>query len=112
MAVYTGTQYCHNCGTQTNPDQEVCLQCGNSLRTPKKSIVGSNLPHNRKDWTVTILLNIFLGYMGIHRFYTGHTTIGVLQLVTCGGCGIWSFIDLILILLDHYTDSDGNDLVK
>lgn len=52
------------------------------------------------------LLGIFLGGLGIHRFYLGHTTIGVIQLVltvllgifTFGLVGLWGFIEGIMIL--------------
>ena len=70
------------------------------------------LADGSKDWTTTLLLAIFLGYFGIHRFYTGHTVIGVIQLLTAGGCGIWYIIDIIMILTDSYTDPAGNPLVK
>ena len=65
-----------------------------------------------KDWLTTLLLCIFLGYLGIHRFYTGHIVIGVIQLLTGGGCGIWWLIDLIMIITDSYKDSYGRPLVK
>jgi TM2 domain-containing membrane protein YozV len=64
------------------------------------------------DWLTTLLLCLFVGYLGAHRFYTGHTGIGVAQLLTVGGCGIWSLIDLITILTGSYRDVNGYPLVK
>ena len=50
------------------------------------------------EMIIAAILCIFLGYFGIHRFYLGYTTIGILQLLTAGGCGIWAIIDLVRIL--------------
>ncbi len=66
----------------------------------------------QKDWLVALLLCIFLGWLGVHRFYTGHIAIGIIQLFTMGGCGIWTFVDFILILTNSYTDSNGIALRK
>lgn len=65
-----------------------------------------------KDWLTTLLLAIFLGGLGVDRFYTGHTGLGVVKLLTCGGLGIWSIIDIILVATGKYTDKNGNPLVK
>jgi len=46
--------------------------------------------------------------LGVHRFYTGHTAIGIIQLFTFGGCGIWALIDFIMILMGNFKDADGN----
>ncbi|WP_433263088.1 DUF1707 domain-containing protein [Actinosynnema sp. CS-041913] len=47
---------------------------------------------------------------GIGRFYIGDTGIGIAQLLTCGGCGIWSLIDGIILLVNGGTDSNGRKL--
>lgn len=61
-----------------------------------------------KSQLVAALLCFFLGYLGIHRFYLGYTGIGVIQLLTAGGCGIWSFIDFIRILVGDLGPRGGS----
>ena len=53
-----------------------------------------------------------MGTFGVHRFYTGHVAIGVIQLLTLGGCGIWTLIDLILIITGALKDAQGLPLRK
>jgi TM2 domain-containing membrane protein YozV len=71
-----------------------------------------NVQTQQKDWLTTLLLCLFLGWIGVHRFYTGHTVIGVIQLLTVGGCYIWTLVDLIMILTNSYRDSNGFPLVR
>lgn len=64
----------------------------------------------QKSFTVTLLLNFFLGFLGVHRFYTGYTLIGIIQLLTLGGCGIWSLIDYIMLISNKFKDSEDKPL--
>jgi TM2 domain-containing membrane protein YozV len=62
------------------------------------------------------MLGIFLGAVGVHRFYLGYTSMGVLQILvtiaTCGIGGIWGTVEGILILNGKgiTTDADGEPL--
>ena len=42
-----------------------------------------------KDPTIAIILSVLVGSLGIDRIYIGDVVIGILKLITCGGCGIW-----------------------
>ncbi len=48
--------------------------------------------------TLMLVLSILVGSLGVDRFMLGDIGLGVLKLITCGGCGIWWIIDLILIM--------------
>lgn len=61
-----------------------------------------------KSWIAALLLCLFLGGLGIHRFYLGYTWQGVVQLLTLGGFGIWALIDLIRIIIRDLKPKDGS----
>lgn len=65
-----------------------------------------------KNWLATLLLCLFLGGLGVHRFYVGKIGTGILQLITLGGCGIWAIIDLVMIITGSFTDKDGNKITN
>lgn len=72
-----------------------------------------------KQWIVALLLAFFLGPLGIHNFYLGYTTKGIIQLVislTVVGLivtGIWAFIDFIMLIMrsgSYACDAQGQPL--
>jgi uncharacterized RDD family membrane protein YckC/TM2 domain-containing membrane protein YozV len=67
----------------------------------------NNIPKDEKIAN-TFLLAIFFGFAGIHSFYNKKIFIGILQLVTFGGFGIWWCIDIILIILEKYKVNNLN----
>jgi len=102
--------FCHACGAEVNNNAVVCVKCGVAVNNA--NISTQTGPVSDKEWIVALLLSFFLGVLGVHRFYTGHIGIGIVQLLTLGGCGIWAFIDFVLIAVGSYTDADGRQLRK
>ena len=66
---------------------------------------------SEKNWVVALLLCIFLGELGIHRFYVGKIGTGIIYLLAGGLFGIGWVVDLILIIVGKFKDEEGR-LVK
>lgn len=98
--------YCSNCGAEVNDNAVVCVKCGCAVNRPDM-FRAFDPDRSQKEWLICLLLCVFAGYLGIHRFYVGKTGTGILQLLTCGGLGIWVLIDLIRIILGNFKDEYG-----
>ena len=61
-----------------------------------------------KSQIIAAILAFAIGGLGIHRFYLGYTWQGVVQLLTLGGCGVWSLIDLIRIITGNLQPKNGS----
>ena len=76
--------------------------------TNTKAVKKNADPGEGKSQLIALILCIFVGVLGIHRFYLGYTKEGVIQLLTAGGCGIWSLIDLVRIITGDLKPKDGD----
>ena len=106
--------FCSFCGKELAPHAVVCIGCGASAPHASGAVpaAGAALlvgPHTKSRLGAG-LLGIFLGSLGVHRFYLGFTGIGLAQLLltvlsplTCGLTWLiaasWGFIEGILVLV-------------
>ncbi len=106
-------QYCEHCGAVIPTNAVFCPKCGTRLNNndpagPQPSYAGPD--REERKWLITLLLCLIGGTLGLHNFYNRKTGIGIAQLLTLGGCGIWTLIDLIRIIIGDYQDAEGNYL--
>lgn len=131
--VYCGKLFCNDCLVDVN-GKNYCKNCvgkafdenKNNAGTPNINIVNTNsnvntnnnslgggaLAISPKSKIVTLLLCIFLGYIGVHRFYAGKIGTGLLYFFTLGLFGIGVFVDFIMILTGSFRDSYGMMIKK
>ena len=93
-------------GIYTHPSCEATF-----LQNPEKYIRKAEVPSNSepsdKDFITTLLICVFLGGLGAHRFFVDKSDTGILMLVTLGGLGIWWIIDILLIVTGSFEDNEG-----
>ena len=106
------TKFCKHCGAKIDADCIVCPHCGKQVEElkaakPEGIVINNNNTAKataivgggrmKRKW-VAFFLCLFLGPLGIHRFYEGKIGTGIIWLLTFGLFGIGWVIDLILIL--------------
>jgi TM2 domain-containing membrane protein YozV len=97
-------QYCRSCGQIISSLAPTCPHCG----APTSVRVLGASPKSR---LAALLLCWFFGIFGVHRFYVGKIGTGILQIFTLGGLGIWTLIDLIMIIVGAFKDKQGRPIV-
>lgn len=110
------TKYCQNCGKETQAKQEVCTNCGVKL----ESIIASGSGQvGSKNKLTAGLLAIFLGSLGIHKFYLGYSVSGVIMLLVTiiGGIvtlGVASAVMGVIALIEGimYLTKDDNEFYE
>jgi len=65
---------------------------------------------SEKNGLFTLVICIFFGTMGLHRFYVGKSGTGILYLLTAGCLGIGWIVDMISLLTGHFKDSSGKGI--
>lgn len=66
---------------------------------------------NDKKFSVALLLSVFLGWLGIDRFYLGFPAIGLLKFCTFGFMFVWHLVDMLLIAIQIIKPADGSEYV-
>jgi hypothetical protein len=75
------------------------------------SSTGADQKTSSNDFWPAFLLALFLGIFGAHRFYLGAPK-KFLMFFTLGGLGIWTFIDIITILVGKFKNKSGQPIVN
>lgn len=113
-----GSKHCPNCGVEVESSQIVCVKCGGALKGAQQQALG--VGQVAKSKMIYLLLAIFLGEFGVHNFYAGYTSIGVIQLLVSlvGGvvtCGVSTFAVWIWAIVEGITkdkDANGNPFAQ
>lgn len=112
--VGVGNGYCANCGAALQPNAAVCLNCGANANFGTRQAFNQAADPNisDKDWLTTLLICLFVGGLGVHRFYVGKSGTGVLWLLTFGCFGIGTIIDFIMIVCGKFEDANGKAITQ
>ncbi|AHH07495.1 Hypothetical protein BCD_1429 (plasmid) [Borrelia crocidurae DOU] len=98
MSKNVDEMYCVSCGAIIKKEATICVHCG----VPNKlsSSCPTSLPPSSFDEKklILLLLCLFLGCFGIHRFYSGKIGTGLLYMLTFGLFVVGIVIDLIRII--------------
>ena len=99
----------------SHPDNIIINNNNNATSSSSASVsIGFGDLISPKSWLVTLLLCLFLGGIGGHRFYTGKIGTAILMILLCwtGISAVWAMIDLIMIILSKFKDKQGRTIQR
>jgi TM2 domain-containing membrane protein YozV len=74
-------------------------------------MTGGPVRISSKSKDVVVILSAFLGTFGADRFYRGQIGLGIVKLITLGGCGLWALIDHLIYLLGDLPREDNGAII-
>lgn len=121
-----GCKFCPSCGNilisdvppQSPEYGQPTNQAPQYQQAPPQVVVnnyagGANMDMiSQKSRLVALLLCVFLGGIGVHRFYAGKIGTGILWLFTGGCFGIGYLVDIIMIACGTFKDSFGLPIIR
>jgi TM2 domain-containing membrane protein YozV len=81
----------------------------NQLAGPTQVAAPDENPN--KEYLVALLISYLVGHFGGDRFYLGKIKSGIVKLITFGGFGIWTIIDLLLLAFGKLTEKDDDRML-
>lgn len=97
-------KYCPRCHNAMPQDSMYCLNCGESFFDSEEEFsdivkrVRNTYGHWRNKW-VALVLCIFLGWLGVHKFYEGKVVMGFIYLFTMGLFGLGWLCDIVILAM-------------